>query len=326
MTGGFVYRGSASPRLAGKYICGDFETRRVWAAAGPTSARLTSVVEIGRAPDQDRLLRPGRRGRTLPRRLRPGDDLPPRHASHVDPTPTRTVEVVATARTAATSWRYTLGRPAGDAWARDDFDDAAWTPAPGGFGTPGTPGAVVRTGWTAGAIWLRREFHLADLDPSQLTLAVHHDEDAEIYLNGVLAATLPGFTGGYDDAVAIRPEARATLRAGPNRLAVHCRQTGGGQYIDVGIVAAARCHRDGPSGILALADAAGRAGPDAGRHARSALEGSPSHPATARLAGPAGTDACLPLGGIPAREQHNDPWRKSGKLRAPGDPPMATTA
>ena len=51
VTGGFVYHGRKNPALAGKYIFGDFETRRVWALEQRDRA-LTSIVEIGRAPDR----------------------------------------------------------------------------------------------------------------------------------------------------------------------------------------------------------------------------------------------------------------------------------
>ncbi len=236
VTGGFVYHGSLNPSLAGKYIFGDYETRWVW-AVGFVDRELTSVVEIGRAPDKIVSFGADDAGeiylvgydRGMVYRI---------DASRADLAATRTVEVVPTARTSASSWRYTLGRPAALNWTEPDFDDSHWTAAPGGFGRSGTPDAVVRTEWTSGDIWLRREFSLPDLIPSTMALAVHHDEDAEVYLNGVLAATLPGFTGAYDDAVPIQAAALATLRPGRNRLAVHCRQTQGGQYIDAGIVAA----------------------------------------------------------------------------------------
>ena len=70
---------------------------------------------------------------------------------------------------------------------------------------------------------------------ADLQLDCFHDEDAEIYLNGVLAARVSGYTTEYD-AIPIAPAARAALKPGKNVLAVHCHQTGGGQYIDVGLV------------------------------------------------------------------------------------------
>lgn len=98
----------------------------------------------------------------------------------------------------------------------------------------GTPGGVVRTPWRTADIWMRREFSLDNADSSSFNLIAHHDEDAEIYINGVLAARLGGFVREYDE-VPILPEARAAIRTGRNILAVHCHQTTGGQFIVVGI-------------------------------------------------------------------------------------------
>jgi hypothetical protein len=67
-------------------------------------------------------------------------------------------------------------------------------------------------------------------------LMANHDDDAEVYVNGVLAASLRGSSWGYVTAP-IGEEARAALRWHENLLAVHCKNTGvGGQYIDVGLV------------------------------------------------------------------------------------------
>jgi hypothetical protein len=69
----------------------------------------------------------------------------------------------------------------------------------------------------------------------EVMLRLHHDEDAEVYVNGVLAARVTGFTTAYVE-VPLTAAGRAALRPGRNVIAVHCRQTGGGQYIDAGLV------------------------------------------------------------------------------------------
>jgi len=131
-------------------------------------------------------------------------------------------------------WHYTTNRPP-EGWLTPRFDASAWPEGPGGFGTKGTPGAVVRTEWRTSDIWLRHEFSLADIKFDDLRLSLHHDEDAEVYLNGVLALKTQRYLSDYDD-FDIAPEARKALRPGQNVIAVHCHQTTGGQYIDVGLV------------------------------------------------------------------------------------------
>ncbi|GAI04401.1 unnamed protein product, partial [marine sediment metagenome] len=105
----------------------------------------------------------------------------------------------------------------------------------GGFGTEGTPSAVVRTEWKGSDIWLRRTFELKNKALSQPQLLIHHDEDAEVYINGRLIAKLEGYTSSYVQ-VRLDEKAQRALKVGSNCLAVHCRQTAGGQYIDVGLV------------------------------------------------------------------------------------------
>jgi hypothetical protein len=150
------------------------------------------------------------------------------------PAPPKMVFVVRAADQEPASWRYTLKDP-GAGWMKPGFDDAAWKEGKAGFGTKGTPGAVIGTTWKTADIWLRREVDLPERKHDNLQLWVHHDEDAEVYINGVMALKVPGFRTDYE-AMPMTPAARAALKPGKNLLAVRCHQTTGGQYIDVGIV------------------------------------------------------------------------------------------
>jgi len=142
--------------------------------------------------------------------------------------------VVPTSEEAGIEWKYTTDKPAGG-WFKPDFDDVAWKKGPGGFGTRGTPGAVVRTEWKTDDLWLRREFTLPEGKFTSLQFRVHHDEDIEVYINGVMALKLPGYQSEYE-ARPMTAEGKAALKPGKNTIAVHCRQTKGGQYVDVGLV------------------------------------------------------------------------------------------
>ena len=56
-----------------------------------------------------------------------------------------------------------------------------------------------------------------------------------MYVDGVLATQVSGYVTNYE-TVRIKTKARQILKAGKHVFAVHCKQTGGGQYIDVGLV------------------------------------------------------------------------------------------
>lgn len=139
-----------------------------------------------------------------------------------------------TAQTQPIVWRYTTEKPS-DNWHMPDFDDSAWNEGPAGFGTEGTPGAVVRTRWNTSDIWLRRVFHLDSVPQTDLAWLIHFDEDAVVSINGRPAGRFPRWVGNYT-LYKLDPTALAALKPGRNVIAVHCHQTYGGQYIDVGMV------------------------------------------------------------------------------------------
>ena len=144
------------------------------------------------------------------------------------------VEVLPTSRAKAQTWAWTIDKPT-EGWSKADFEAKGWKSGPAGFGTKGTPGAVVRTEWKTGDIWIRREFDLPKGDLGEVSLLMHHDDDAEVYLNGVLALKVKGYTSDYEE-FALPKAALGALKPGKNTIAIHCHQYAGGQYIDAGLI------------------------------------------------------------------------------------------
>jgi hypothetical protein len=142
--------------------------------------------------------------------------------------------IVPTSQKQPQNWHYTTSEPP-EGWEQADFNDSDWQMGQGGFGTKGTPGAVVRTEWKTSDIWLRRTFKLESTKLSLPQLSIHHDEDAEVYINGQLISELGGFTTSYIQTT-LDEKAQSTLKTGTNCIAIHCRQTTGGQHIDAGLV------------------------------------------------------------------------------------------
>ncbi len=130
-------------------------------------------------------------------------------------------------------WEYTTTKP-GDNWFEIAYNDREWKKDWSGFGSKGTPGGHVRTEWKTNDIWLRKDFRLVEI-PGKLVLRIHHDEDAEVYLNGKQIKTFTGDIGRYVD-VDITEASLDVLQTGRNTIAIHCRHTGGGQYIDAGLL------------------------------------------------------------------------------------------
>ena len=77
----------------------------------------------------------------------------------------------------AVTWRHTFAEPAAD-WFKADFNDSAWKEGAAGFGTRGTPNAVLGTVWNTPDVWLRTAFDYDGADLKTAAVRIHHDEDA----------------------------------------------------------------------------------------------------------------------------------------------------
>ncbi|MDO4575877.1 MAG: glycoside hydrolase family 2 TIM barrel-domain containing protein [Planctomycetia bacterium] len=140
--------------------------------------------------------------------------------------------LVPDSRKAPVTWRYTTDKPA-DGWEQAGFDDSAWKQGEAGFGST-VPNAEPRTKWDTSDLWIRRSFDWNGTLPKGLAVTLYHDEDCEIYLNGTRIFVGSRFVTQYATMEA-DPGAEKALKSGKNVLAVHVKQTKGGQFIDVGL-------------------------------------------------------------------------------------------
>jgi beta-galactosidase len=132
----------------------------------------------------------------------------------------------------AVAWRYTTNAPE-MGWEQNTFDDSGWSSSDAGFGTD-VPNNRVRTAWTTDDIWLRNTFGIGQNRSDPLKLVIYHDEDVEVYINGKRVWSENGYIVNYKE-VLLPEEVLHQLKPAGNQIAVHCHQTTGGQYIDVGL-------------------------------------------------------------------------------------------
>ncbi|MEB0262101.1 DUF4965 domain-containing protein [Mucilaginibacter sp. 10I4] len=126
--------------------------------------------------------------------------------------------------------KYTEIVPA-EGWQNTSFDDKAWKTGTAPFSDDASQG---KTLWKSRDLFVRRTFTYTKSGPiNKLILKLHHDDDAEVFLNGERINISKGANGDLlpveiDDNVA------GKLKEGENVLAMHCVNTGGGAWLDAG--------------------------------------------------------------------------------------------
>lgn len=124
--------------------------------------------------------------------------------------------------------KYTETAPGGD-WTALSFDPQGWKDGRGPIGDDQSKDKVI---WKTREIWIRRVFRMSDAAAvNALVLKVSHDDDADVYLNGVKVYQKAGVANDYGMA----PIANG-LKDGENVLAMHVVNTGGGSRADLGLV------------------------------------------------------------------------------------------
>lgn len=128
------------------------------------------------------------------------------------------------------SYRYTTTAPAAG-WEGGNFNDSAWQTGTAPFGTIANP----KTPWNTSDIWLRRNFEWSGDNWKEAALVIFYDEDTEVYVNGQRIWNRSGYVNGYE-IFSVTDTLKRVLRKGQNTIAVHTRQTGGGQFIDLALL------------------------------------------------------------------------------------------
>lgn len=138
-----------------------------------------------------------------------------------------------------TTWSYVEQQPADD-WMSIGFNDSAWKKGEGMFG--GHDEERIRTKWTTDDIWMRKTVTLNEelTDP---VIKIAYDDDYELYINGELVLSEVGSSSAYK-YMKLDKEKAGAFKKGKNIIALHCKNTGGGQHIDVGIGKIAKVKAD----------------------------------------------------------------------------------
>jgi hypothetical protein len=127
--------------------------------------------------------------------------------------------------------KYTETQPA-NGWELLQFNDDSWETGKAPFTDDKSK---AKTPWNSKNIWVRRTFNLDNTNADKLFLKLYHDDNVEVYLNGEKIYTKEGWTSDFE-MIPLSDAVKSKLKKGTNTLAIHCANTAGGAYLDMGLV------------------------------------------------------------------------------------------
>tara|TARA_R110002033_G_scaffold56090_3_gene105013 strand:- start:128447 stop:130957 length:2511 start_codon:yes stop_codon:yes gene_type:complete len=126
---------------------------------------------------------------------------------------------------------YTESKPEGS-WTIEKFDDQSWEKGKAPFSDDTTQGQTL---WKSDDLWYRRTFNLEDANLKSLYLKIRHDDNVTAYINGEEIFKADGWQDSFK-FIPIEESVIKKLKKTGNVLAIHIRNTGGGQWLDAGLV------------------------------------------------------------------------------------------
>ncbi len=125
---------------------------------------------------------------------------------------------------------YTESAPAAN-WYEPTFNDSDWKNGRAPFSGDRKYGG---TFWNSADIWIRRSFNWNDNSTEPYFLKFYHDDNVKVYLNRNLIYEREGWVD-QAEYFELDKAIRKHVKKGKNLLAIHCRNTAGGQHVDIGI-------------------------------------------------------------------------------------------
>ncbi|MDP4130423.1 MAG: DUF4965 domain-containing protein [Bacteroidota bacterium] len=139
--------------------------------------------------------------------------------------------ILPSAEEKAYSLKYTEARPSGN-WMNEEYNDRNWKTGEGAFGDDVT---FAKTKWVSPDLWTRRIFPGLNPEKGRLFLKIRHDDNVEVFLNGVNIYSLKGWTHKYL-YIPVPDSLLKKAGSGDNILAIHVANTAGEQWLDAGLV------------------------------------------------------------------------------------------
>ncbi len=136
--------------------------------------------------------------------------------------------LVPTAEEKSYTAKYTETAPEAG-WEKTVYNDADWKSGNAPFGD-----GDAKTQWKSDNLWMRREFNIESVDVKGLNLRINHDDNIDLFLNGVKIYNCNCWTGKYV-YIPIDEKIKGVLKKGKNVIAAHIKNTAGGQWLDVGL-------------------------------------------------------------------------------------------